>query len=250
MSLESLPVAFQSAVREELDDGERVRWAGQPAAGRFVVSALPMAFFGIFFAGFAAFWMAGAFEMRQKHREMDRFHEDFDRRWNENRARMDRDPWGDPPPATPATPPKKDSGFSFHDLFPLFGLIFLVVGVGMVLSPFWAAYRARGTVYVVTDRRAIIFDGGWSTHVRSFGPGDLESVERRQRGDGSGDIILAREHYYVQGHYSGSPGRGGHYVPGGWRTREIGFFGIAQVKYVEQLLRGLAAARAEPAPPA
>ena len=120
----------------------------------------------------------------------------------------------------------------------------------MVLSPLWAVYRARGTVYVVTDRRAIIFDGGWGTHVRSFGPGDLAGVERRQRGDGSGDIILAREQYYVQGHYSGSPGRGGHYVPGEWRTREIGFFGIAQVKYVEQLIRALTPPRAEPAPPA
>src|SRR5262249_42271571 len=113
--------------------------------------------------------------------------------------------------------------------------------------------------------RAIIFQGGWSTHVRSFDPSALGELERREKGDGSGDIILAKETHYTEGHYTGghytggyyscTPGRGGHYVPGSWvpgswvpgrwSTKEIGLFGIPQVKHVEQLLRELAARQKE-----
>ncbi|MBA4066387.1 MAG: hypothetical protein C0501_22270 [Isosphaera sp.] len=241
MSLASLPDGLRRMVAEELNAGEQVRWAGRPAVFGRVARSLPTAFFGLFVAGFAAFWMAGAFEMGEKHKEMKQRHADFDRRWNETRDRMDRDPWGAAPPPAPAPvpPPKEDSGFSFHDLFPYFGLLFLTVGLGMLLAPVWAAYKATNTVYVVTDRRAVVFDGGWSTHVRSFGPADLTAVERRQRPDGSGDLILAKEPYWVPGHTSGPPGRG-HHVPGGWSVREIGFFGIPRVREVEQLIRNLA----------
>jgi hypothetical protein len=134
--------------------------------------------------------------------------------------------------------------------FPPFGLLFLVVGVGRVLSPLRAVHRARGTVYAVTDQRAIVSAGGWRARVRSFGPGDPGCTERRHRRDDSGDITPAREHSYVSGHYSGSPGRGGHYVPGGWRTKEVGFFGVARVESAGRLLRGQVPPRAEPGPPA
>jgi hypothetical protein len=187
--------------------------------------------------------MAGAFEITQKHK-------DFDREWNAQRERIQGGWPGDPGPAR-----EKEPGFSFHDLFPLFGIVFVVVGLGMLCSPLWMIHKARTTAYLVTDRRAIIFQGGWSTHVRSFGPSALGQLERREKGDGSGDIILAKEAHYTEGHYtagyySGTPGRGGHYVPGSWMpgrwsTKEIGFFGIPQVKHVEQLLRELAARRKE-----
>ena len=46
-------------------------------------------------------------------------------------------------------------GFS---LFPLFGLPFVLIGLGMFSSPFWAYRRALKTVYVITNRRAIAFE--------------------------------------------------------------------------------------------
>ena len=124
-------------------------------------------------------------------------------------------------------------------VFPLFGIPFVLVGFGMLLSPLWMAHKSKKTAYVLTNQRAIIFEGGWSTHVRSFGPSDFDRIERRQKSDGSGDVIFAREHYYQSGHYSGS-GSSRHYHSGGWRTREIGFFGIPDVKDVEAMLRDLA----------
>ena len=62
---------------------------------------------------------------------------------------------------------------AFGVLFPLFGLPFVMVGVGMLSSPFWLRRRAKRTCYALTDRRAILWEAGWfgSVEVRSYGPG-------------------------------------------------------------------------------
>jgi hypothetical protein len=224
--LKSLPDSLRKCVRKELAEGEEVQWAGQPRSGRFALRALPIALVGIFFTGFALFWVASALEMQERRAE-------FDRQWNAQRDRMGG------APSSPST----TTGFSVEDVFPLLGIPFVVVGLGMACSPLWMIHKARTTAYLVTNRRAIIFDGGWSTHVRSFGPSELGRLERRQKADGSGDVILAKETRYTAGYYSGSPGRGGHWAPGGLSIKEIGFFGIPQVKFVEQLLQDLAAGR-------
>jgi hypothetical protein len=96
--------------------------------------------------------------------------------------------------------------------FPLFGLIFIVVGVGFVLSPLWAAIRARWIVYAVSDRRAVIITRFPTRRVQSFTPQYMEGLERIERGDGSGDLILRRE-------YTSSRRRSS-------QLRRIGFFGI------------------------
>jgi len=125
------------------------------------------------------------------------------------------------------------SGWQFPTLkgpagfFPLFGVPFVLVGCGMLSSPLWALRKVRRTLYVITDRRAIVFEGGWSTTVRSLGPDQLTDLERKQRADGSGDIIL------VKRSWRGSDGDR--------YTRPVGFFGVENVKDVETLLRQLAA---------
>jgi hypothetical protein len=99
--------------------------------------------------------------------------------------------------------------------------------------------RASSTVYAVTDQRAIIFDSGLlGTEVRSFGSTAMDEITRRESSDGSGDLIFKTETYYQHGYWSGS-GNHRHYVAGGYRTREIGFFGIPEVRRVEQFLRDL-----------
>src|SRR5262249_47548939 len=45
-------------------------------------------------------------------------------------------------------------------VFALFGIPFVVVGLGMLLSPFWMLYRAGRTAYAITDRRALIVEHG------------------------------------------------------------------------------------------
>src|SRR5690242_13305852 len=44
----------------ELDPGERLVWSGSPRPAALALQAIPATLFGIPFAGFAVFWMYGA----------------------------------------------------------------------------------------------------------------------------------------------------------------------------------------------
>ncbi len=85
--------------------------------------------------------------------------------------------------------------------------------------------KAKKTVYVITTARAITFDGGFSTSIRSFSPDHLTNLRRKQRSDGSGDLIFERKQSY---HRNGSR-----------RTSDHGFLAIPDVKTVENLVRQL-----------
>lgn len=112
--------------------------------------------------------------------------------------------------------------------FPLFGLPFVLVGVGMLSSPFWMRRSARRTVYALTDRRALVLGGGaWrSLSVRSFGPEKLRDLRRVQYPDGSGDLIFERTI-----HENSHNNR---------QSTDHGFLAIREVKDVETLARKLA----------
>lgn len=119
--------------------------------------------------------------------------------------------------------PAFNKGF---DLFPLFGVPFVLIGLAMLSSPIWAYWRAGKTVYIVTNRRAITFDGGWSTTIRSYPPDKLTDIYRREKPDGSGDVIIARRAWRDS--------------DGDRQTEELGFMRIADVKDVERRLKELA----------
>jgi hypothetical protein len=75
-------------------------------------------------------------------------------------------------------------------VFPIFGLPFLFVGLGIVLAPLWAFLKGGSTVYAVTNQRVMIITGGSTRSVKSITPADIASVEHRERPDGSGDIVI------------------------------------------------------------
>ena len=114
-------------------------------------------------------------------------------------------------------------GFSF---FPLFGIPFVLIGIGMLSSPIWSYRKAFKTVYVITDRRAITFDAGWTTTIRSYLPAQLQDIHRKEKRDGTGDIVLD------QRIWSGSEG--------GRQAQDLGFLNIREPRRVEQMLRKLA----------
>lgn len=114
-------------------------------------------------------------------------------------------------------------GFSF---FPLFGVPFVLVGLAMLSAPLWSYRKAFKTVYVITDRRAIMFDGGWMTMVRSYPPHRLQNVYRKEKRNGSGDVILEQRMR-----------SGGENGP---QAMDVGFLGIRDPKAVEGMLRELA----------
>jgi hypothetical protein len=175
----------QAQINAELEPGEKVVWEGRPNPNRMMLKAMPIMLFGIPFLSFSIFWMAMAGGIVVA----------------------------------------KGPRLGPQTFFVLFGLPFVLVGLGMVTSPLLFRWKATRTAYVVTDRRAIMFEGGVRTTIRSFTPDQLGQITRNQRADGSGDIIF-REEVRI--------GRNG--------TRHItriGFLEIPEVRDVERLIRAL-----------
>jgi hypothetical protein len=125
------------------------------------------------------------------------------------------------------------SGFKWPDfskgfgIFPLFGIPFVLVGLGMLSSPLWMRRKAKRTAYVITDKRAIVLTGqGWrGVSVRSFEPDCLTDLERTQYPDGSGNLVF--HHQYNAGQR------------GAQNPTDVGFMAVANVKEVEDLVREL-----------
>ena len=110
--------------------------------------------------------------------------------------------------------------------FALFGVPFILVGFAMLSSPIWAYRKALTTVYVITDKRAMTFEGGWSTTIRSYPPDRLQEICRRERRDGTGDVLIARRAWRDS--------------DGDRQSEELGFLRIGDPKEVERMLKELA----------
>ena len=138
-------------IRHYFNPGEQIVWAGQPNATRAMRSTLPVLLFAVPWTAFALFWTAMAGGMA----------------------------WF------------RGDGASTSGLFALFGLPFIAVGIGMLLSPYWAWRRAQKTLYAVTNQRAIV---GTSTRdgftITGFLPHELIDLTLTVRQDGSGSIDL------------------------------------------------------------
>jgi len=186
--MQRMDFQFERLMEGELQRDERVVWSGVPSPSRMAKKSWPMVLFGIPWTAFAVFWVAGASDFRIP---------DF---------------------SSPTV------------FFPMFGLPFVGIGIFLLSSPYWAARKARKSAYYVTDRRALLIEstGFKGVKIRSFYPQDLGMLERNQRPDGSGDIILAKDH-----HNRGQD----------TRVTEIGFFGVPDVKSVEAHLAALAQKR-------
>ena len=190
-----LPFDLNDRVQSEMRDGERLLWTGQPKASRAALAALPLVLFGIPFTAFSLVWMvtaSGILFAGINH--------------------------VDPP-----------GGFGLFACFPLFGLPFLVIGVGMLSSPYWIWRQAKMTCYALTDRRAILWQAGkfGGVEVRSYGQAALGKVVRTEYSDGCGDLVF-EEIVSIgtdgDGHRSTS-------------TTRHGFMAIRNVRDVEDLLR-------------
>ncbi|HEX5056540.1 MAG TPA: hypothetical protein VFX02_08590 [Gammaproteobacteria bacterium] len=112
-------------------------------------------------------------------------------------------------------------------VFPLFGVPFVLIGFTMLFSPFWIMRSARYSAYVLTDRRAVLFKAGLrsSVNIRSFEPAQLANLQRNQRADGSGDLVFTQDV--------------GRDSDGDRTYRNVGFMAIQDVKGVEERVREL-----------
>jgi hypothetical protein len=111
--------------------------------------------------------------------------------------------------------------------FPLFGLPFVLVGLGIMLSPLWAWWEAKNwLIYVLTDQRIMIIRLFPRHKVETFGPDDITKMERTTSPDGSGNLIFHEEITRNS--------------KGGVSKKPRGFYGIQDVRNVENAVRKLA----------
>jgi hypothetical protein len=181
-----IPQQLDAEVRRELEPGEVIRWIEQPIPRYFTPKAKGFFLFGIPWTAFAIFWTFGAAGFKI---------------------------------------PDFSEGMQGFEFFPLFGLPFILIGLGMLSTPLWAYRKALRTMYVITDRRAITFDGGRSMTIRSYPPPKLQDVYRKEKRDGTGDVIISIRAWRDS--------------DGDRQSEELGFLRVRDAKNVERMLKEL-----------
>lgn len=176
----------------ELRDGESVRWSGMPDPSRARRGMWPVVAFGAVFAGFALFWMTMAVALT----------------------------WFGADGQDPTAP----TGV-MRIAFPLFGVPFVAVGLGIMSVPLFLARRARTMVCCVTDRRALRVSIGRSVRVDSWMPADIGDVTKEVFADGTGSVN------FVQAVARNSRGFA--------RTVSEGFVGVPDPRGCEEALLAL-----------
>ena len=184
----SIPAALQQALQNELARGERLVWHAQPAPASRALASGGTFLFGIPFLAFSLFWT-----------------------------------WG----ATHGFDADRHGSDSFGLFGFLWGSMFVLAGAAMVLSPLWAWWVARHTLYAVTDRRALLIERplGRAT-IQQFSGEKLRDVMRREDRLGRGEIV------FEQVVSKGAKGR--------TVFRDVGFFGLDDAPAVTALLNDLA----------
>jgi hypothetical protein len=182
-----VPREFRPLVSPELRPDERVVWIGQPTPWRFVKRFIAVFFFGVFWSGFLVFWADGFLE----------------------------------------TGIRGQDGWLGLAGWAAFSIPFFLIGIGMLSTPYWSWRKAKRTVYVLTNERAILFDASWwrAMTIRSFEPARLTDLRRIQLPDGSGDLVFERT---VTTDSEGST-----------KTTDHGFLSIPNVKSIEEAVQQL-----------
>ena len=176
----------------ELNSDEKLLWNGQPIPNRQARASIPLVLFGIPWTAFSVFWVVMASQMT-----------------GHASSRPDSFPFR-----------------LFPLLFPLFGAPFVLMGAGMLSSPWWMRRRAQKTVYALTDKRALILSPSWrgEIEVRSIPPEHLTDRTLKQNRDGSGSIVFTR---LTTSSYSSK---------GGTTVVTVGFDNIADARDVDALM--------------
>ena len=114
-----------------------------------------------------------------------------------------------------------------------------VLAVVLLISPWWHRRRMERTLYLLTNRRALVLEPGllWGERTGSYPlyPNPVQKVERYQ--DGYGDIVLGYEMRWSPGHIFYRTKDGG--LTGDFFRRRrvsVGFMNVPQVDEVYQLL--------------
>lgn len=139
------------ALSRELRSGERVLWQGRQLA-RVSIRAFGIYLFAIPWTAFALFWTTMA-------------------------------SWG-------ASEMQSETGF-LSWAFPLFGVPFILIGVGMLSMPFVPLFRKDKVLFAVTNQRVIEISIGRGIKTKSVPARRIGHIERYETRDGSGSLKIA-----------------------------------------------------------
>lgn len=184
---QQLQAKLRRQIDRELDAGEVLRWFEQPLPRFFTPQSVAHFLSGILFTGFAVFWMYNA---------------------------------------VGSEIPDLREGIKIDHIFALWGIPFVLVGFWMLVSPLREWLKAFRTVYLITNKRAISIESGWVITIRNYRPAQLKNLYRKERRDGTGDVVITTR--IRKGNNNNS-----------W-TEEIGFMNVRNPKEVERLLQQLA----------
>lgn len=173
-------------IDSELELGEHALWMAQPDPRRLARQAIPAVIIGVFFGGFPAFGIVTAVS------DIGNYATDFPGR---------------------------------YAFFPIFAMPFFLIGLAMTLSPLILYNFSKRTVYALTERRAIIVAGGFKTTVQSLYRADLETFQRKDHENGTGDIVFPRRCNAASDRTAAGT--------------LVGFFGIPDVQEAEALIRNI-----------
>ncbi len=199
MSMDELSEKWRQRLQEELDPEEQVLWLASPDPERTAGRPLstPAARVGLVTFASAVAWLLLASQI--------------------------------------IGPPRPGYPFPWFVLLPALipVVTFAVLAIWMPggLTGRRLPHRASHTLYLITNRRVAIMEGGRPMKVRSLTPAQLTNMVRRQRPDGSGDLILTREPGTLSEGWAG----GSNWAAYAWR--EVGLFGLADVRGVERVIR-------------
>jgi hypothetical protein len=177
---------MRDAVTREFQ-GERILWVGRPSATRSLLVALPIWLFAIPWTAFSLGW-----------------------EWVALSGWLS----GKPSPSTTHS--------VMGIIFPLFGVPFVLVGLGMMATPFLAWRWAWRTVHVIGEKRLVTLTVGRRLKVKSYPVGNVVRTERTEKRDGSGTLKV------VTGVSRDSDGDR-------VETTEV-FYGVPEIRKVERLL--------------
>jgi hypothetical protein len=75
-------------------------------------------------------------------------------------------------------------------VFAIFGVPFVLVGIGMLLAPFAAIRSGWRTLYVLTNKRLAVLEGGRTVHVVNIRPDEISGLSRKEGPDGRGTLTV------------------------------------------------------------
>ncbi len=140
--------------------GERLVWADRPDRRIHALISAAIWLFGIPWTIFALFWMSVPTGALYEHYSGENI--------------------GAP----------KGAPITMMWIMALWGTPFVAIGIGMLATPFRVLWKGNRTLYVLTNKRLAVLEGGRTVSITSISPQEITGLHRKEGPDGRGTLIV------------------------------------------------------------